>query len=174
MAFTVETGTGSPSATSYCSVAYADTFCAKNKRLAATWAALSTANKEYRLETATEIIDRDCYFDGYPRKFIGTASDRQRLQWPRYDVYDRNGYSVDSDSIPEDLQRATAQLAAELQLKDLDKEFSREVESMSTGQGAFSVSFREGMEPRVLVRSVLSFLKPYLTNAGASIGKMVR
>lgn len=175
MAFEVETGSGSPTATSLCSVAYADAFCAKNKRLAASWALLDNTTKEFRLETATEIICRDTYLVGRPVKEIGSGAGEQRLQLPRYGMEDRNGLPVDSDEIPEDFQRATAQLAAELELKNLDTEFAREVSSLSVGQGAFSTAFRDGVEPRVLVRSVLNFLRPYLSNGGSNgFGSMVR
>ncbi len=172
MAFTVEDGTGISTATSYCSVVFADTHHVKDKRTAAAWAALSTGNKQYRLETATQIIDRECYFAGTPSYEI---EDEQALQWPRYGVYDRNENIIDSDRIPLDLQRATAQLAGELELKALDVEHAREVSSFGAGQGAISVSFAEGVTPRVLIRSVMNYLKPYLTNGGSlGIGSMVR
>jgi len=173
MAFEVETGTGSPTATSFCSVAYADTHHAKNKRTATTWAALTTGEKQSRLETATEIICRDCYFAGYPVKTIGTTSERQRLEWPRAEVCDRNGYWIDSDIIPEDLQRATAQLAGELELEDLDEEPTRGLSSL--GVGSIQLVFDKTNEAKPLVRAVYNYLRPYLTNGGSSsFGSMVR
>jgi hypothetical protein len=171
MAFEVETGSGSHTATSFCSVAYADTHHAKDKRTAATWAALSTANKQYRLETATEIICRDSTFAGYPVKLVGNTSGKQRLAFPRSEVYDRDGNAIDSDEIPEDLQRATAQLAGELELEDLDEEPTRGLSSL--GVGSIQLVFDKTNEAKPILRSVFNYLKPYLAMSGA-FGKAVR
>jgi hypothetical protein len=175
MAFEVETGSGSHTATSLCSVAYADTHHAKNKRTAAAWAALSTNTKEFRLETATEIIARDSIFAGYPVKVVGNTSGKQRLPFPRYDLCDRDGNLIESNIVPEDIQRATAQLAGELELKNLDTEPTRGILSVGAGRNAVAVTFDPLREARVLVRSVVSFLKPFLANGGSSaFGKATR
>jgi hypothetical protein len=168
----VETGEGLPTATSYCSLVFANAYHLKNKRTAATWAALSDTQKEYRLEHATEVIDRECYFEGTPAHL---QPDEQALQWPRYGVCDRNDISIDGDEIPLDLQRATAELAYRLEEKDLDKEPTRGVLSFSTGQGAFSTTLDPTRDPKVLVRSAWNFLRPFLANGGSSaFGKAVR
>lgn len=172
--FEAETGAGSPTANSYCSVSFADDYHVKKKRTAATWAALSTQNKQYRLVEATEIIDREC-----AEKWAGVQAHlrptEQRLYWPRYDVYDGDGQYIDSETIPEELKAATAELAFRLEEKDLDKEFSKEISSASVGQGAVSVSYKDGVTPAVLVRSVFNYLKPFLKMGGSSaFGKAAR
>jgi hypothetical protein len=168
----VETGEGLPTATSYCSLVFANAYHLKNKRTAATWAALSDTQKEYRLEHATELIDRECYFAGYPAHTIPTE---QGLQWPRYDAVDRNRVDVLSTTIPEDLQRATADLAVRLEQKDLDKEPTRGILSVGAGQNAVAVTFDPYREPSVLVRSVMNFLRPFLVMGGGSaFGRAVR
>jgi hypothetical protein len=168
----VETGAGLPTATSYCSLVFANAYHLKNKRTATAWAALSDTQKEYRLEHATEVIDCECYFEGTPAHL---QPDEQALQWPRYGVYDRNDIPIDGDEIPLDLQRATAELAYRLEEKDLQKEPTRGILSVGAGRNAVAVTFDPLREARVLVRSVVNFLKPFLANGGSnSFGKATR
>lgn len=163
MAFEVETGAGSATATSYCSVAFADTYHAKNRISAATWAALSTANKQYRLETATELLDRACEWEGQPSEDI---PDEQALQWPRYGCVDRNGWAVDSNVIPEDLKRATADLAYRLQVADLDKDPTRGISEIKAGE--VGIVFDPTRTQPVLPRSVKEYLRSFLRNGGSA------
>ena len=81
----------------------------------------------------------------------------------------------DADAVPLDLQRATAELAYRLEEKDLDKEPTRGILSVGAGRNAVAVTFDPHKEARVLVRSVVNFLKPFLANGGSSaFGRNVR
>lgn len=172
MAFTVETGTGSTTATSYCSVATADSYHAKKAASAAAWDALDTTTKQLRLEEATEIIDRDCIFCGTPAKLIPSE---QALQWPRSGMYDRNEIGIASDTIPLELQKATAELAYQMSVENREEEPVRGISKIKAD--VIEVTFDKSNEPRVLPDTVRKFLVSFLEGiaGGAKIfGKAVR
>jgi len=106
MSLIVEDGTGRSDAESYISVADADTYHTKFTASAA-WAGAGTADKETALRQATQYLDDEYRgrWKGYP------VDDEQALAWPRLDVEDENGYVVDSDAVPEQVQRAAAEMA---------------------------------------------------------------
>lgn len=68
------------------------------------WTAASTASQEAALEWATRLLDRQDWKGR--RKTIP-----QPLRWPRYTVYDLDGYLLDSETIPQFLKNATCELA---------------------------------------------------------------
>jgi hypothetical protein len=106
MALIVEDGSGKSDAESYLSVADADTYFT-NRGGNATWTAASTANKEAALRIATQYLD--AAYSGRWRGIhkLGT----QRLAWPRAYVEDDDGYAIDSDDLPRNLEEATAEAA---------------------------------------------------------------
>lgn len=104
MALIVETGAGLANSESYISVADADIYHAK--RGCVPWATLTTTQKEEALIRATDYIEQ-----AYSQNFYGLrVNSTQALSWPRYGVT-LNGYSVSSDTIPQAIINATAELA---------------------------------------------------------------
>lgn len=94
-------------ADSYASVAEADDYLA-NKRLNTTaWASLTTAVKEAALRQATEWLDANFRWFGVVR------TEDQSLRWPRSGVVGEDGYFFDYDTYPQELVRATINLAYE-------------------------------------------------------------
>ena len=168
--FVVETGAGISNATSFCSVAFADTFHAKKRYSATTWAAFSNTEKENLLMEATERIARD-----HANNFHGTPSfpSTQALPFPRAGVPDPVKLWLDSDEMPLCLQQATAELAARIDLEDLDEEPTRGLSSL--GVGSIQLVFDKDNEQDPIPRAVYLFLKPLLKNGGSSaFGKAVR
>ena len=111
-AFVVETGTGETTSTSYVSEAVADDYFEIDRVFTATWTALTSTEKEYRLAWATRILDQKV-------KWNGTKTDETNaLEWPRTSVYDRNGVGIDSDEMPEQLIEATCEFAKYLNSED--------------------------------------------------------
>lgn len=110
--FVVETGTGSATATSYISVADADDYFEIDRVFAATWAALTTTEKEYLLGHATRVLDQAVIWKG--TKY----TEAQALDWPRTGVYTAEGYSIDVDEIPQRLKDATCEFAKFMQTND--------------------------------------------------------
>ena len=104
--FVVETGTGSSTANSYCSLATADAYH-DNYGNPATWTDASTATKEAALRQATRALDLR-----YGGRWSGFRySTAQALDWPRTYAYDSAGNEIASDVIPVRLQQATAAMA---------------------------------------------------------------
>ena len=119
---------GGADSNSYCTVAVADayhdmqplgsrTFVPAEGET--TWEALSTASKERRCMLATALLDRLVNWSGTrrygSRDSLDLTGPHQRLQMPRYGLYDRdNEYYLDPDKLAEELQHATAEYAGQL------------------------------------------------------------
>ena len=102
MALVVEDGTGKSNANSYLSVADADTY--QSNRSNATWAALSTADKEVALIKATDWIEAS-----FKVRWLGyRINNSMSLSWPRYDVVDYDGYVIAATAVPAQIQDVTA------------------------------------------------------------------
>ena len=92
------------SANSYVTVADAETYFDERYDSALWLDEPSTAQKERLLITATRELDR------LPWLATRTTS-TQALQWPRSGLCDRDGISLDNDTIPPEVDRATFELA---------------------------------------------------------------
>ena len=104
--FTVETGTGSTTANSYASTAFATTYHQTYGNPSA-WSAASIAQQQDALRQATLALDVR-----YGSRWSGYRySSDQALDWPRTYAVDSAGNTIDSDEIPVRLQQATAMLA---------------------------------------------------------------
>lgn len=100
---TITATPGSTTADSYVTLADADSYHA-NRLHNATWIAASDSDKEAALKWATRLLDRE--------NWVGTRStESQALRWPRLYVDDRDGYPIDSATIPQFLKNATSELA---------------------------------------------------------------
>jgi len=102
MSLTLINTPAATNANSYVSLATAGLYIEENLHIYATWASLSTANREASLIYATSLLDTQI-------DWIGTKGDSsQALRWPRDDAVDQDGYDVTSTGIPIPVQRATA------------------------------------------------------------------
>lgn len=136
MAFTVETGTGSPSSNSYASVADAQTHFTDRGLTAL--AAKTTAELQAALIAATDYIDSKFSFSG------SRVSATQALSWPRSGSSDgEEGIDIADNTIPAAIRRATIVLAGKYLegttlLEDLDR--GGGVSSVKVGPVAISYS----------------------------------
>jgi hypothetical protein len=103
MTLTVEDGTGLASADGFISVAYADSY--HTAQGTSTWTG-EDADKETAIRRATEYLSASMPWDG-----LRTRGRNQALAWPRSGMIDRDGNGIDSDVIPVELQKATAEIA---------------------------------------------------------------
>lgn len=105
-AFTVETGSGSASSNSYCSVATATSYHEAYGNPAG-WTSAGLFAQQDALRQATRALDIrfGSWWSGV------RAGSTQALDWPRAYVYDAAGYPVPTSTIPTRLQQATAILA---------------------------------------------------------------
>ena len=111
MAVSFDTTIGGANSTSYVSVSDADDYW--STRLYSTaWDAASNTEKENSLIFATRLLDAWVDWKGV------RSTEDQALRWPRWDVYDRDEYLLDSDIIPTEIANATAELAGTLLSED--------------------------------------------------------
>lgn len=96
-----------PDANSFASLAEADAYFV-GRLHSTSWTTADTPTKEAALIWATRLIGANVCFTGSP------TSDSQPLVWPRSGMTTRNGATVPSDEIPQDLINATAELAMSL------------------------------------------------------------
>ena len=146
MSFVPETGAGLSTATSYVSLATANTYHTAHGN-PATWTAASNASRESALMQATRWLDAHLTWRG-----IISVED-QALGWPRTDVYDDEGRGIASDIVPDLVREACCLLALYHLSSPLDASLSRggqirrqkvgsvEVEYDNYAPGASSYSF---------------------------------
>lgn len=103
MALTVETGSGSATADALVSVADADAYHTAIGNAA--WAAASTDGKEQAIRRATAYLS-SLAWDG-----LRSRGRDQALAWPRGGVVDREGYGIDSYTVPVEIKNACAEIA---------------------------------------------------------------
>jgi len=109
MALIVEDGTGKTDADSYISQADATTYIGKYTG-STTWAGATSDNKDAALRRAAQYLDL-----AYGDKWKGQRkTEDQSLDWPRYNVLDRDGFYVDSDSVPVAVKNAQCEMAVEI------------------------------------------------------------
>lgn len=104
---TIVATAGATNANSYCTVAEADAY---HETIvgATTWTEAEDDTKIAALIQATRVLDEQ--YDWVGQK----ANSTQALRWPRADVTDRDGWDVDSATIPTFLKNATAEMARAL------------------------------------------------------------
>lgn len=104
--FTVETGTGTPGANAYDSVANIDAHHAD--RGTSDWTNFTTPEKEQAIVRASDYIDKR-----FGRRFVGVRSTKgQGLEWPRLSAFDQDGFLLSGvDQIPRQLLKACAEYA---------------------------------------------------------------
>lgn len=112
MAFVVEDGSGSATATSWISVADADTYATEVGLTS--WTGSSGAKQ-------TALIKAQRYITQvYRGSWKGQRSNEtQALDWPRLGVYDADGWLIASTTIPQALKEAQVELAARALTADL-------------------------------------------------------
>jgi hypothetical protein len=106
MALTVEDGTGLSNADALVSLAAFKAYC---DALGLSYAAYSDTELEQAIRRASLHMTNGFRWKGYPVKPRGAGN--QALAWPRYDVTDEYGYSVDYTSVPPEVANATCEIA---------------------------------------------------------------
>lgn len=174
MALIVEDGTGLASADAYISLADANTYW--TDRGNSTWDAAADADKEEAIRRATEYLDSTFEWVGV------RVSQTQGLDWPRYDVIDKDGYGIDSDAIPNKLAQATARLAVNALSGDLlpvlDAGSVKSTRS-KVGDLEKETVYQDGGAPRYqsydfVTRMLRGLYVGKASNGGLSVVKMAR
>ena len=151
---------GSATANSYATVAEADAYLAVRGDTA-TWSALNQAAKENKLQWAAIILDT--------LDFKGSKStSTQALEWPRYDVTDRNGWTV--SGVPVQVKNAQAEMAFQLIANDWTQGLGP-VTNETLKVGSIDLG-RETHRP--IPAPVVALLRPFLAVTPGSGGRLVR
>lgn len=109
MTLIVEDGTGRADADSLDTMTFLDSYHAAMGNIA--WAAADLDDREAAARRASRNISDAYKWSGWP------LNPRvQAFSWPRINVVDGDGYSVPSDEVPDEIQRAVAIVA----LKELE------------------------------------------------------
>jgi len=129
MSFIPEDGSIVAGANSFISLADANTYHA-DRRSAATWTALTDAQKQAALIEATSYINTFRWASG------SIINDDQALSWPRAGAVDREGRMFDSDVIPEQVKQATAELAYRIRSAEVMGDQERQENAVKVGSMA--------------------------------------
>lgn len=162
MALVIEDGSVVANANSYVTTAELDTFLANRGKFLEG----DNGTSEQVLLLAMDYIET--------QSFLGVKGSKdQALQWPRTGVL-IDGYSVDSDEIPNDLKLAQMEVAIAIDsgnnpLSTLDRETKREK------VGDIEVEYSDGAKDSVELRAVNSRLsKLVISGAGTTTIQLMR
>lgn len=147
----------------YADVTEADTYLAAAIH-ADSWATVVLLDKQRALVTATRILDR--------QKWAGApTADPQDLAWPRTGLEDRNGNPLDEDTIPEEVQEASIELALAL-VDGSDAQNAQTTESLIRRLAAGSVSIEyvraAFSDPTRFPTIVMELIGRWLAGSGGS------
>jgi hypothetical protein len=109
MAITIVATPGATNANSYVTEAELTTWIEDRLRNSAAVAAATSDTKKKALVLATRLLDELVEWDGYP-----TNAETQALQWPRFELFDQNGWFIPWNAIPTRLKNATCEFACNL------------------------------------------------------------
>lgn len=157
MAATFDATVGGAAANSYVTVDYADDYALLRIGTTA-WAALTTANKQAYLVTATRMLETYFAFRGNP------ADESQALHWPAVDDISWDTLTFDSDTIPEAVKRATCEQALYLLRINAIEDPTAIMAGLASVQvGAIEVEFDKSMTPDQIPGYVAAMLARYGT-----------
>ena len=154
MAFTFDT------TNSYTTVEEADDYQASNLNRDI-WTEATTLQKQVALVMATRALDNELELPGYK------TTTTQALRWPRGGVYNRDGESMDSATIPQAVKNATAELAFWFMVSDrfADNE-TADIKRMKLG--SLEMEFDRGSKTQIIPDVVLNMLVDFGISAKGS------
>ena len=132
---------GASNANTYCTRADATQYDDNHPQSSTTWSGASDDLKDQSLLMATRLMDEHIAWTGAPSDVV------QVLNWPRVGMWDRNGNSMDSDSIPNDLRDATAEFARQIIAADRmadDAVSTKGITNLQAGPVSLTFSGRKG------------------------------
>ena len=185
MAFKVENGSGYPDATSYVSVADADTYFTDRGNTA--WSAADNTAKEQALVKATAFVDAS-----YRSRYKGRRKTKeQSLAWPRYgasidgqgswlgvswaaDGVISDGFLIGDSEIPQLLKDCVCELAARALIKDLAPDIPASAGAISMKKvGPLQIEYKGPAAPYTLWRYAAMLIAPLLTGTMGNITMVV-
>ncbi len=169
MALIVEDGTGLANAESYGSVADADAYFAA-RGSPTTWTALLEPAKEQWLRQGTEFMDLE-----FGSRWKGRrVTQDQALDWPRWNVTDRDGFTIGSDTVPIQLARATFETAHRMAIDgsdlmpDLDTSANIKRERIEVGPIELDTTYAGSSDQQAQLVKIEKMIRDLVTFLGAS------
>lgn len=154
------TTAGSSNANAYLERLEASEILSRESSRIAQWDALEVEAQENAIRLATSTIDGAFSFDG--RRTNGSS---QALAFPRAGLVNREGYTVDAQTIPDEVVRATAHFALDLALRD------RLAQEALSGQGFRSIKVGS-IQVEVDSAPSASLVPPYVVHLLAPFGEL--
>jgi hypothetical protein len=165
MALIVETGTGSATGESFCSVA--DSLAYHAARGNATWATITTTQQEQALRRATDYMEAV-----YSQRWAGTRTTSvQALSWPRYNVF-VNGFVILSSSIPRAVINACSELALRAAAGELLSDSTQQ--KTRTKVDVLEVEFDKYSPQSTQYLAITAMLAPYFESGSGVEVKVIR
>ena len=145
---------GAANANSYITLADADQYHEDRPAAGTTWADATSDEKNAALLFATKMLDSLVVWTGW------VATETQALLWPRTGMVYRNGYSVDTDVVPTEIQEATAEFARQLLAGDLTGGSDVETQGItSIKAGSVAITFDQAyVQSKVLPDLAMYYL----------------
>lgn len=161
MALTIVATAKSSTANSYVTLAEAEAYMVG--RLAVTnWDAATDDEKNRSLKMATDELEK------YEYKGIRTTQ-AQRLQWPRYDVLDRDGWAYDQDTVPRPIKEATYELALALTDGTYEIVPNQLAQFERVRVGSLDISPRDSYQAAPLPDPIRRLIAPLLLSGGGGL-----
>jgi hypothetical protein len=124
------------SSNSYVTLAQADQYHDNRVASSTTWGDSSENNKIRAILWATELLESLYDWNG------AVTITTQKLAWPRSGLWNRNGYALDEDTLPEPIRDATAEFARQLLVSRRADDNPTEAESLTNLKaGSISLTF---------------------------------
>ena len=165
MSLITETGTGSATGESFCSVA--DSLAYHAARGNATWATITTEQQEQALRRATDYMEAV-----YSQRWAGTRTTSvQALSWPRYNVF-VNGFVTLSSSIPRAVINACSELALRAAAGELLSDSTQQ--KTRTKVDVLEVEFDKCSPQSTQYLAITALLAPYFESGSGVEVKVVR
>jgi hypothetical protein len=163
MAIVIVTTIGSASANSYISLADANTYHKEQRyHTYETWLEYGSSTRSSALVWATRLLDEQVDWEGtivYPAG---------ALRWPRYDVWNLDGYQLSQTEYPTFLEYAVAEYAYHLLVEDRTEETNRDMKGFKEMRiGDLHLIIDEWTNKPVIPPAVWSMVKSY----GSRIGR---
>jgi hypothetical protein len=167
--FVVEDGSGLPDATSFCDLAFADSYIAMygNDADRTAWAAQDDATKQGRLVRAAQYLTVK-----YESRWINyRVHETQALPWPRAWVQDSDGFAIPSTAVPLQVKQAQCEAALlDMNGTDLipnsDPAQNIKAESVTVGPITESISYAGTKGTQPTFKKIDLLLRMYLTARG--------
>ena len=140
---------GANNANTYATLVVADQYHEDRPPAGTTWSGATDEEKNAALLWATKLLDSLVDWSGW------VVDDVQVLLWPRSGMVYPSGYAVDSDSIPTELQEATAEYARQLLAKNRAEDSDIETQGItSVKAGPVTLTFKNSVFSKVVPDAV--------------------